>query len=75
MDLTLYKMAATGRINLTGLVSNVEAYYTGERDAATGVVTLTPVRIVTASNRSTASTEATDTDAVVGDAPWGEPAV
>jgi hypothetical protein len=53
MDLTLYKMAATGRINLTGLVSNREAYYTGERNSETGVVTLTPVRIVSANGRTT----------------------
>lgn len=46
MDLTLYKMSPTGRINLTGLVSNRETFFTGERDKDTGVVTLTPVNIV-----------------------------
>jgi hypothetical protein len=54
--LTLYKMAATGRINLTGLVSNRETYYSGERDPDTGVVTLTPVRIVSTGGRSTVGT-------------------
>lgn len=43
--LTLYKMGATGRANLAGLVSPGVEFYTGERDDKTGVVTLTPVKI------------------------------
>jgi hypothetical protein len=51
VDLTLYKMAATGRINLTGLVSNRETYFTASK-ADDGVITLTPVNIVTANTKA-----------------------
>lgn len=43
--LTLYKMGATGRANLAGLVAPGVEFYTGARDDRTGVVTLKPVKI------------------------------
>lgn len=62
MDLTLYRAGANGRVALGPLAAGVE-YFTGARDEQTGVVTLTPVKIVGPSQRTeTAATpDATDT--------------
>ena len=72
MELTLYKMAPTGRINLTGLTSNRETYFSGEKDETTGVITLTPVKIVSASNRVSPIVEEGEDEPAMGETPWDE---
>lgn len=69
--LTLYKMGATGRANLAGLVTAGVEFYTGERDDRTGVVTLTPVKINAPGGTRTAADEV-EAETPTGDAPWDD---
>lgn len=73
MDLTLYKVGASGRVALAGLAAGVE-FYSATKDEATGVVTLTPVRIVsaTAGRRPDAQEEGPDDVGETRDAPWDQ---
>lgn len=52
MDLDLYSVSASGRVSLGDLVAGVQ-FLTAGKDDATGVITLTPVRINPASARRT----------------------
>lgn len=71
--LTLYKMGATGRANLAGLVSPGVEFYTGARDDRTGVVTLTPVKInAPGGTRATADEPDEEPEPPTGETPWDE---
>lgn len=62
MDLQLYKVGASGRVALGQLAQDVE-FFQAEKDDDTGVITLTPIRVVAPTGRRASVNDAIDATA------------